>query len=478
MATKNRSRSAKSYEPAHFSASCLEEPLLRFGMDSTHTNPKVGIPLYGPKSFGTPRHPSEVHIGFIGTGESVDNAQKFIDEVSNGVEGHAYHFTFPGCSSELGYRFEPRMSSDLVEKITQKELRELESEGDAKKRFELAVDLLISKLESLCQRDHPLSYVMVVLTEEFFEQLRVADYRDEQGLVHRDLRRAFKARAMPFKVPTQVFRESTTGSNKFKRDLEPEATRAWNLFTGMYFKVGGLPWGPMEISPGTCYIGVSFFQPIGESSNIRASVARAFDENGEGLVLRGGKFRWDEDSQGKSPHLPAENANQLVQKVIKQYQQERHTKPRRIVVHKTSRYETDERKGFEEALGGVSEYDLVAILPASDIRLLRTGKYPPLRGTALEIENERYLYTTGYVPDINAYPHGHVPSPIRIVDHIGDTASIELLRETLLLTKMDWNSANIDGAMPVTLGFARKVGNILREVPEDQEPESKYIYYM
>ena len=53
-----------------------------------------------------------------------------------------------------------------------------------------------------------------------------------------------------------------------------------------------------------------------------------------------------------------------------------------------------------------------------------------------------------------------------------------LLSEILLLTKMNWNSAEYAEALPITLRFSRLVGAVLREVPADQEPASKYSYYM
>jgi hypothetical protein len=88
-----------------------------------------------------------------------------------------------------------------------------------------------------------------------------------------------------------------------------------------------------------------------------------------------------------------------------------------------------------------------------------------------------YLYTTGYVPSFGGYPHGHVPSPLQLADHVGDTSRSELLRETLLLTKMNWNSANLSALMPITLRFSRVVGDVLREVPRERTPEPKYRYY-
>ncbi len=246
----------------------------------------------------------------------------------------------------------------------------------------------------------------------------------------------------------------------------------------MYFKSDGLPWGPTGLPSGSCYIGISFFRPLGESSSLRTSVVQAFDENGQGLVLRGHKFIWDEEKYGKSPHLPADQAKSLIDMVLEQYRHENGDRlPKRVVIHKTSRFEPEETSGFQVALKDISEFDLVSLAPTSDVRLLRTGKYPPLRGTVFHCGDNSYCYTNGYLQG-KGYPHGHVPSPIQIADHKGDTNRTELLREVLTLTKMNWNSANMYGLMPITLRFSRLVGDVLREVPENERPKAKYRYYM
>jgi hypothetical protein len=210
---------------------------------------------------------------------------------------------------------------------------------------------------------------------------------------------------------------------------------------------------------------------------MRASVAQAFDENGEGLVLRGQKFTWNE-SIGKSPHIPAEQAKALIAQVLNRYHMERKQMPKRVVIHKSSRFEEPETAGFREALSGIAEIDFVTLGTTGNFRLFRSGANPPLRGTAMHVGKNWLLYTTGYLPSIGRYPHGHVPSPLLIIDHIGDTPKEQLLEEMLLLTKMNWNTANVDGATPITMRFARLVGEILKEVPEGTDPNPKYAYYM
>jgi hypothetical protein len=78
------------------------------------------------------------------------------------------------------------------------------------------------------------------------------------------------------------------------RLVDHKAVRAWNLFTGMYFKVDGIPWVPSGLDSETCYVGVAFYKPNGTKATLRASLAQAFDDRGEGFVLRGREFEWDD----------------------------------------------------------------------------------------------------------------------------------------------------------------------------------------
>ena len=77
------------------------------------------------------------------------------------------------------------------------------------------------------------------------------------------------------------------------------------------------------------------------------------------------------------------------------------------------------------------------------------------------------------------FQQGHVPSPLELTDHVGDTHHSQIMREILALTKMTWNSARMYGLMPITLRFSRLVGDILREFPIGEgDPSPKYKYYM
>jgi hypothetical protein len=458
----------------------LPEPELSFADGATHPDPKVGIPLYGPRSFGTPRHKEEVHIGFIGPSEAVEHARQFYENCALGVAGNRDNPPFPGCTREYGFRCELRMDPKMMELITRNETLELLGIRRSRERFETTLNLLRHKTQLLTGRDHPLDYVVLVLPDDLYRKCRVANYQVKGvGAVHRDLRRAYKAVAMQFHKPTQILQETTTRlTEATRRQLDHESEVAWNLFTGLYFKADGLPWGPTGLAPGTCFVGISFYRPLGETSTLRTSVVQAFDEDGEGLVLRGHSFHWDDAKERRSPHLTEELAGRLTEMILDQYKNERHHPPQRVIIQKTSRFEPAEKAGFEQALSRVGRYDLVALSPDSASRLVRAGQYPPLRGTHFQVGDISYLYTTGYLSLLGRYPHGHVPSPLQIADHVGDTATPQLLREMLMLTKMNWNSADYASSSPITIRFSKQVAEILREVPELVTPQQKFKYYM
>jgi hypothetical protein len=348
-----------------------------------------------------------------------------------------------------------------------------------RERFDNVVGMFDTKLGLLAEQDQPPQYVVIGLPNELIVRCGVADYKDKDlGTVHRDLRRAVKAVAMKHRIPTQFLRQQTMEG----RDPDHPAKIAWNFFTGLYFKAGGIPWGPVGLTPGTCYVGIGFFQRLGSTvSRIQSSLVQAFDEHGEGLVLRGHDFEWDSNKEGtRAPHLTEEQAEDLIRMVLTRYHSEMKQYPSRVVIHKTSRYWPKEREGFRAALRNrVAQYYLLALEPQSAVRLITTSKYPPLRGTRFSVGDLDFLYTTGFIAALGEFHAMHVPAPIRIADHVAqDTPRDVLLKEILILTKMIWNSAHLGGLQPITLRFSHTVGTILREIPQDREPLPQFKYYM
>jgi hypothetical protein len=248
------------------------------------------------------------------------------------------------------------------------------------------------------------------------------------------------------------------------------------LSVAIYYKAGGNPWRLADLPAGTCFAGVYFYRErVGD--RIGTSLAQVFTPEGEGLVLRGERFQWP--SRG-SPHLSAEAAERLLRRVVRAYQDQADAMPARVVVHKSSAFDANEREGMLRALEGVTRKDFVVLYRRElGVRAFRAGKNPPLRGTCIALpDGSRMLYTTGYVPHLRIYPGPGTPRPIEVRFDRADTPRDQLCREILALTRLNWNSADYASSMPMTLEFAQHVGHILKELPPGVEPETKYLFYM
>jgi hypothetical protein len=76
------------------------------------------------------------------------------------------------------------------------------------------------------------------------------------------------------------------------------------------------------------------------------------------------------------------------------------------------------------------------------------------------------------------FPHGHVPSPLEISEHHGDSSIEDICREILALTKLNWNSSFFASAEPITLKFSRTVGGVMKEMPNGVEPRPQFKFYI
>jgi hypothetical protein len=285
---------------------------------------------------------------------------------------------------------------------------------------------------------------------------------------------------MAFDLPTQLILERSLKlgpSTNGKRSQDP-ATKAWNFFTALYHKAGGHPWRLALGQTTTCYVGISFYRErLSENPRMRTSLAQAFTHGGDGFVLRGKPFEWD-DTVSASPHLSRADALDLMREVLAVYERHRKLRPERIVVHKSSRFWPEELTGFREAIQGIPYWDLIAI-QRRGIQFLRQGDYPPLRGTWVRFDDHDYLlYTQGYVPYLRTYPGMRSPQPQEIVEHHGTSPMDMVMREILALTKLNWNSADFSVSQPITLSFSRRVGEILAEMPTTVSPQEEYRFYM
>lgn len=82
------------------------------------------------------------------------------------------------------------------------------------------------------------------------------------------------------------------------------------------------------------------------------------------------------------------------------------------------------------------------------------------------------------MPYYSTYPGKYLPEPLELRIVESEEAPAVISQEVLSLTKMNWNNTQFDGKLPVTLGCARKVGEILKYLTMQEVPQIRYSFYM
>lgn len=487
----------------------LEEPELEFGAGH-HIDIRFGIMNYGPLDFDLPLAPKHINLGIIGSKESVEGTRRWLERCRTEILAKPNKndpskpnkqpnlFTrFPGFAADSGFRSALVMDEMLCRGLANNSIAAIAKLPDRNQRITRSVDLFIEEIQFLSQQNTEAKVIVCAVPTALLEAMgpdeAEGDSDEEEqtatvGGPQFDFHDMLKARAMQqYLKPIQIILPATYDESKQrlqsrlgrKRELQDEATRAWNIHTAIYYKAGGVPWRLPRESTGlsTCYVGVSFYKSLDKNA-LLTSVAQVFNERGEGVVVRGRAAKVSKDD--RHPHLPEEHAYDLVKDALARYWEVHQTFPARVVLHKSSRFDYSEQLGFEAALKekGISTHDFLWV-SESATKLYRAGKYPPLRGTLLTLdEREIVLYTRGSVDFFETYPGKYVPTPLRIRLENTEQTQLFLAREILALTKMNWNNTQFDRAQPITMQASRNCSNVLRYCSEGRQVEPRYSFYM
>ena len=71
----------------------------------------------------------------------------------------------------------------------------------------------------------------------------------------------------------------------------------------------------------------------------------------------------------------------------------------------------------------------------------------------------------------------HIPAPLEI-GSMGETDIRARAHEILALTKMNWNSSDGITRLPITLLFAKRVGELMCELSDNATPNPSYRFYI
>jgi hypothetical protein len=153
--------------------------------------------------------------------------------------------------------------------------------------------------------------------------------------------------------------------------------------------------------------------------------------------------------------------------------------PARVLVHKTSYFDAAEIEGCRQAAMDerVEILDLVSVRRAG-ARLLRAGVPAVLRGTSLVFDEQAGLvYLKGTVPYFRTYPGMYVPRALEFTRDDGEGTPVDLAKELLELSKLNFNNTQFDSGDPITVRAARRVGDILKHVRAGRKIESRFRYF-
>ena len=504
----------------------IPEPDLIFGNRNEDKDPRLGLRTFGPYFHEGENFPLEsVSVGIVGNKECVAFAGrvlKIIEKPTSSTKPNKWLFAdYPGMNKESKFRCTIKTSDSWNDSLSDdSELAPIAKIEDANERIGRAVDLYLQKIRNIAGRDDPPDVVVCTIpriVEEYcgigkntygaktarttrlerrraelesehqrfiLQWMQIPSKDDDATKKAYDFRNSIKGKAMKHRIPIQLVRESTL--KKICSYGEPDdtgqdpATFSWNFSTALYYKAKGKPWRLAKLSQDTCYVGITFFvNKLSHARDVQISMAQVFTHNGEGLVLRGTEV--DKDTKTKRPYLKRGQAEDLMDRALSKYRDHAGRVPATVVVHKSSEFSEDEQAGFNSAIygRGIPKKDFVAIRHGHDwINLIRSGDYPVLRGTMLEISpNEFMLYSSGFSPRIRTYPGHRIPHPLRVI-HAGDSQNEHVAREILGLTKLNWNTTAFSTALPITITFANEVGKILSELPEAEAVESHYRFFM
>lgn len=251
----------------------------------------------------------------------------------------------------------------------------------------------------------------------------------------------------------------------------------WWLSLAFYVKALRTPWLLNDLERDTAYVGLGMSYDFNQEKGRRVVMgcSHIYSSQGEGLQYRLSQVE-NPVFYGKNPFLSRDDARRVGEQIRELFFESRSVLPRRVVIHKRTRFTRDEQLGLKEGLSGVPQIDMLEITIDEALRYiastvdnhggLHEDNYPVPRGSVVRLDDFTALIwvhgVTFAVNNNRRYYQGkrRIPAPLCIRRHSGQSDIRDLSAEILGLSKMNWNTFDLYTKLPATVQSSNEIARI------------------
>ena len=417
----------------------LQEPLLRFFLNKRFPSPRTGLIRAGP--YDAENHRGEnVNIGIIAEKSIVSNLKKLVQHLKEGYNRY------------LGFQRTFKVENISLEEDTIIEIDYTTLSNDISS-IENAYFELADKLPDR-------SVVIVGLNDELIER----NYADIKALRFRYIRKTIRI---------QLIKRST-----LEKALKNPTTLEFTLFnigTATYAKMGGIPWIiDQQLIPAGIFVGIAFTKPKIEKSNNRHKelfyygILAVYNKFGKYIDMsaRAITVEFDKYSRTRGLYIPKSDMTIMINQIISEY------RPPVLIVHKSARFHKDEIEAIRHVLENREiRYALIHVESSNPYRGYGEEEHngTVVRGDLIldnEFKNRAILFTTGCIQSEQkilprSKPGTPRPIELEIAENTTPFSPRDCAEQVLGLTKLDWNTTDVEVRIPITLKYARRIATLI-----------------
>ena len=251
----------------------------------------------------------------------------------------------------------------------------------------------------------------------------------------------------------------------------------WWLSLAFYVKAMRTPWVLDGLDRDSAFVGLgmSLDSTRERGKHVVMGCSHIYSSRGEGLQYRLSQVE-NPVFFGRNPFLSRDDARRIGEQIRELFFEARSILPKRVVIHKRTRFTKDEQLGLKEGLSGVAEIEMLEVVIDDTLRYIASSvdskgnlhedNYPVRRGSVVRLDDfSALLWVHGVTSAISRgrrYYQGkrRIPAPLVLRRHCGQSDLRQLAEEILGLSKMNWNTFDLYTKLPATVQSCNEIARI------------------